>query len=212
MHKLRRAAIAASLAVAAGSATGCSGAASAPLTQDSPTTPAVGLVSDGWSTYRQPPGPMHLSFKYPQNWTATGRTLDVSAGGRGAALGIAYLHHDLSRSLGSRPISSGKCRARAEAVGGHGVLVLWTATIGVGRFSQLPGRHLTVHGRPARLHDATVATECAGSQLSHVPEHVVTGAINEGDHTIQTMTAVTGLNVGAGTLATIHRIFRSTRP
>ena len=67
-----------------------------------PTAPESGLMSDSWTTYHQPPGPMHLSFRHPTSWKATGSTFAASMGN----VGIAYLEHNLSRPLGRFPISS----------------------------------------------------------------------------------------------------------
>jgi hypothetical protein len=112
---------------------------------------------------------MHLSFKHPSSWRATGSTFVASSG----HVGIAYVEHDLSRPLGSFPISSSKCRARAEAVRGHGVFIVWAATLdshATKLFSESSGKRLTINGWPARLQVATVSSECAGRQFSHVPE------------------------------------------
>lgn len=175
-----------------------------------PEVAVAPLVSDNWATYHQPSGPMHLSFRHPASWRATGSTFAASMGN----VGIAYLEHDLSRSLGSFPIASSKCRARAQAVRGHGVLIVWSATVDgldANAFSESSGKHLTIHGWPARLQVSTVLSECAGRQLSHVPERVVTGVIKEGEHTIQRMSAAMGLHTRAKDLATVRRIFKSTR-
>ena len=176
----------------------------------SPEAPSASVLKDTWITYHQPPGPMRLSFKHPASWKASGSTFEASMGN----VGIAYLEHDLSGSVGASPTASSNCRVRARAIRGHGVLVVWSASLdspNAAPFSETPGQRLTVHGWPARLQVSTISTECAGNQLSHVPERVVTGAIEEGRRTVQRMYAVMGIDAGAKTLATVRRIFISVQ-
>jgi hypothetical protein len=149
-HMLRARWLVAAIAVLC--AASCSGGAGVSQTTGSPS---------GWLTYTPPPGPMHLTFRYPRTWKVRGATL-VSAGG---VVGIAQVTGDTSATTAE--FNAVDCEKTVQLLHGSGVDVTWSANLGSMspiRLSQTAGRTVRVNGHPARLGE-TKSTVCGPETL-----------------------------------------------
>lgn len=180
-------------AVAVLSAASCTGGGVVSQTTDS---------ASGWLTYTQPPGPMHLTFRYPARWKVRGATL-VSTGG---AVGTAQVTGDTSATVAE--FDAVGCIKRVQLLHGSGALITWSASIGNSlspvRLSQTAGTTVRVNGHPARLGE-TKATVCGAETL-------INGTIEMGPRTFLFMHAEVGADAKPATSAAVRKIFFSARP
>lgn len=158
--------------------------------------------ASSWLTYTQPPGPMHLTFRYPPTWKVRGATL-VSMGG---AVGTAHVTGETSATIAA--FDAVGCIKRVQLLHGSGVDVTWSASIenplSPIRLSQTAGRTVRVNGHPARLGE-TKSTVCG-------PETLINGTIEMGRRNFLFMHAEVGADAKLATLAAVRKIFFSARP
>jgi hypothetical protein len=154
----------------------------------------------GWLTYTQPPGPMRLTFGYPQTWKASGATFVSTMGN----VGRAQVTGSTSATIADFDAAS--CLKRVRLLHGSGAYVTWSANIGSPipiRLSELDGEKVRVNGRPARLAE-TKSGVCG-------PEALINGAIEIGPRTFLFMHAEVGARAKPATLAAVRKIFFSAR-
>lgn len=180
--------------------TACSSPGRVPHTPEPTTAGSLGQTS--WLTYRQPPGPMRLTFQYPSSWRAAGDTLISSMGNVGQATVIGATPTTFAEFKASR-----SCIHRADLLHSQGVLISWGENVGSpfpDGLAQRPGRRMTVDGHPAKL-DQTTSGDCAAS------ERFINGTISLGGKRLLFMHAEVAGGAPASTLATVRRIFMSAR-
>jgi hypothetical protein len=156
----------------------------------------------GWRTYRQPPGPMQLSFRYPAAWHVSGTTF-VATGG---LVGSASLADGTNATL-QQLSAPGACPRKGTLVGHDGIYVTWSeylsvpSTITLGSF---PGKTLRVAGRPARwLGPGGPRCGQAGT---------ITGVIQMSRRDFLSMNALVGNDVPTSEVRDLMAIFDSVRP
>jgi hypothetical protein len=153
----------------------------------------------GWRTYRQPPGPMRLSFRYPASWLVGGKAF-VSTGGVGGvqlATGMRGSLHDMMAA---------DCARRGAVLGPNGIDVFWSETLGATPPASLTfyrGQDVRVHGHPARW-SVEASTLCFKGRI-------VTGVVQLAARNFVIMSADVGSAVPAKEIATLRTIFDSVR-
>jgi hypothetical protein len=156
--------------------------------------------ASAWRTYRQPAGPMHLSYRYPASWQVAGDALVSTMGWVGRAeltTGTSGSLHDL--------ITAG-CDRRGTALGDSGIFVTWTANLGAPspiKLTQYRGQALLVNGHPARWFEQS-STICFKGRI-------VGGVIQEGPRKFLFMGADVGSAVPDAKIKTLRTIFESAR-
>jgi hypothetical protein len=156
----------------------------------------TGHTDSGWRAYRQPPGPMPLSFRYPAGWHATGHTTSGSMGNVGSARVTA----NIAGSMVS--LASANCAHRTGVLGSDGVDVTWSATIDKPQhIAGFPGVPMRVNGHDARL--AELPNECV-----HGGERIF-GVIQESSTVLVFMGADVGTKATPKMIANIKTMFES---
>lgn len=156
----------------------------------------TGHSESGWRTYRQPPGPMPLSFRYPASWHAAGHTTSGSMGNVGSARVTANIAGSMAA------LASANCARRAGVLGSDGVDVTWRASIDKPQhIAGFPGVPMRVHGHEARL--AESANECV-----HGGERIF-AVIQESPTVLVFMGADVGPEATPNMIANIKTMFES---
>jgi hypothetical protein len=169
---------------------------------------AVGLTvvaacsndAPGWRIYRQPPGPLHLSYRYPASWQVAGKTFVSTMGWVGQAELITGTDGSLS------DLMAADCYRRGTVLGADGIFVTWGANLGSPvpiRLPQHRGQALLVNGHPARW-SVQASTVCFKGRT-------IEGMIQEGPRTFLFMGADVGSAVTDGQINTLREIFLSAR-
>jgi hypothetical protein len=157
--------------------------------------------SGAFTTYRQPPGPMSLTFRYPSGWQATGSTWVSSMGYVGQAQVIGDTSSTLADVTASR-----NCLQREGLLHGTGVLISWSENLGAPRPIRLatePGQSVRVNGYPAKLDDIT-STGCE--------RRIINGTIQVAPRRFLYMHAEIGSHATPGAVGAVRTIFASAHP